>query len=339
MLHPRRFHQHEDDIFVYLKYEIKSDKLPHKSDDIRVCAVIVAYHPYIEELETLITYSRSQVSELLVIDNGFGETPGLGEYLTDPSIPYIGLPENIGLAAAQNIGIAWAKERGFSHILFLDQDSIPQRNMVKRLIEALIDLEDSGTKVAAVGPLAVDSRTQRMLPFINFRKFYVKKIYCLRERVWQYARADFLISSGMLVPLRIFDQVGMMDDRLFIDSVDMEWCFRIQHQGFSLYGICDARLLHRLGDRVITIGERKPFNIYQHSPLRQYYMMRNRILLYRRYYVPMSWRIQDFFRMIIKICFLTCLTSDRTNHLRMITKGLWDGVWMKTGKYRGGVRF
>ncbi|CAM5236427.1 hypothetical protein RLIN73S_04777 [Rhodanobacter lindaniclasticus] len=58
---------------------------------------------------------------------------------------------NLALAAAQNIGIEWARERGFGHVLLLDQDSEPGEGMVAALLGALRELSAVGP-VAAVGP-------------------------------------------------------------------------------------------------------------------------------------------------------------------------------------------
>ena len=43
--------------------------------------------------------------------------------------------ENLGVAAAQNQGIEWAKQQGATHVLLLDQDSLPHPDMVARLSE------------------------------------------------------------------------------------------------------------------------------------------------------------------------------------------------------------
>ena len=326
---------------MILKSEGNNAAVPAGEDlaGVRVCAVIVIYHPDRAGLENLVCAVRSQVSRVLIVDNGCGESPDPVRCPPDGRTTLLGLAENIGLAAAQNMGIGWARARGFTHILFLDQDSMPRKDMVRRLVDALRHLERIGRRPAAVGPTVTDSRTRKEFPFVNFKTCSVKKNFCPGRADGAYVRADFLISSGMLAPLSVFEQAGMMDDRLFIDSVDMEWCFRVQYRGFFLYGICGAGLVHCLGDQVVPLGKgEKNFNIYRHAPLRQYYMMRNRVLLYRRYYVPMNWRIQDVVRMVVKIGFLTCFVPDKAGHLRMVFKGLWDGVLSRTGKIEVGHR-
>ena len=62
------------------------------------------------------------------------------------------LDVNEGIAVAQNVGIAVAKSLGASHVLFLDQDSVPEDGMVSCLYAALQKLENGGCRVACVGP-------------------------------------------------------------------------------------------------------------------------------------------------------------------------------------------
>jgi len=59
---------------------------------------------------------------------------------------------------------------------------------------------------------------------------------------------DFLLSSGSLVPLDVIDKVGGMEEELFIDQVDTEWCLRARSMGYRVFGAFGAILEHRLGE-------------------------------------------------------------------------------------------
>ena len=89
---------------------------------VRVCAVIVTYFPQITLLEKLLDATFPQVEGVVVVDN----TPISAEQLPLPAvnkregIKWIEKGKNVGLGAAQNVGIAWAKAKEFSHILLLD---------------------------------------------------------------------------------------------------------------------------------------------------------------------------------------------------------------------------
>lgn len=51
---------------------------------------------------------------------------------------------------------------------------------------------------------------------------------------------DFLIIFGLLILLVLLDCVGLMDELLFIDNIDMDWCFWVMVVGLGLYGVCDV---------------------------------------------------------------------------------------------------
>lgn len=299
--------------------------------NISVCCIIVTYQPDTTILERVLVTIRPQVDQVLLVDNG--SFIGFKDWVREKArwTEVIEIGENFGMAAAQNRGICWAKRRGFSHILFLDQDSIPEVGMVRHLIEAAIYLDRHKGPLGAVGPRIVDARIGKDFPFINFGSLLVKRMICRRPHTGKYVLTDFLISSGMLVSLLVFEQVGLMEEGFFIDNVDMEWCFRVRSQSFALYGVCDARLEHSLGDQVIHFWFGRSVNIYRHSPSRQYYIMRNRILLYRKGYSPLSWAIQDFFRLSLKLVFIVLFLPQRLENMRMILKGIRDGLRGKVG--------
>lgn len=298
-----------------------------------VCCIIVIYQAEITMLERVMAAISPQVNQVLLVDNG--SFSGFVDWVRDEggSAEVIEMGENLGVGAAQNRGILWAKTKGFSHILFLDQDSIPQTEMVRKLIEASIYLNKYNSQIAAVGPRIIDAHSGKDFPFINFGFLSVRRRICQQSFTGKYVLTDFLISSGMLVSLSVFERVGMMEEGFFIDNIDMEWCFRARSQSFALYGVCDAELEHSLGDQVIHFWFGRLFSIYRHSSTRQYYIMRNRILLYRKRYSPLSWIGQDVLRLCVKLVFLIAFSPPRLENLRMIIKGIRDGLHGKMGRY------
>jgi rhamnosyltransferase len=235
-------------------------------------------------------------------------------------------PCNVGLASAQNIGISWAREHGYRQILLLDQDSEPGEGMVEALQRALVTLSAVGP-VAAVGPRFHDLREDRDAPFVRLGFPLNRKSWCAVGTT--HIRCDFLISSGALIPMAVLDQVGPMDAGLFIDNVDMEWGFRAQAQGYALYGVCAATMHHRLGDarHALPLGG----HIVVHGPLRLYYMMRNRLLLYQMAHVPRVWKAQDMLRVPAKLFLFGVLIAPRMRNLRCMLRGLWDGLRGRRG--------
>lgn len=298
------------------------------STEADVCAVIITYRPEVDMLRKVVASVENQVGRLLIFDNGTVD-PKLATYLSEAestSVRVTRAPLNVGLAAAMNRAAEYARESGFGYLLLLDQDSQPDATMVQTLKKALTTLSQT-EPIAAVGPQFRDRRTGYVAPFVKVGFPVSQK---LMGGPGQQVKCDFLISSGTLLPLSSIDRVGPMDEGLFIDNVDLEWCFRALHRGMALYGICDAQMQHSIGDavrpsRLVSGG------IKIHSPIRLYYIMRNRVLLYGRKETPIVWIAQDIPRLFLKFFGTALFLSPRGQYLRSMIRGLRDALRRKTG--------
>lgn len=289
-----------------------------------VCGVLVTYHPDAATVRVAVHAVRPQVDALVVVDNA---TPDIRATLAGCDVVLLDQPRNVGLAAAQNIGIAWARAQGHTHVLILDHDSVPAPDMVDRLAAAESQLL-TGERVGAVGPVFSDPREDRPAPFVRVAFPRSTKIWC--DGSTPYVACDFLISSGTLVRLDVLDDVGGMDEGLFIDNVDMEWSFRARGKGYRLFGVCDAAMRHELGDaRQPVLGGRA--EVVRHGPQRLYFIMRNRVELYRRAYTPRVWIAQDVIRIPFKFAIFAVLVGPRARNVRYMVRGLLDGLRRRSG--------
>lgn len=288
-----------------------------------ICAVVVTHHPDTRLLAAQLDVLQIQTGCIVVVDNA---TPGavVRQLCTaHPRAECLALTENIGLAAALNAGIAAARAKpDVTHVLLMDQDSVPEPGMVAALKTALESLSQH-TPVAAVGARFLDPREGVDAPFVRIGFPINRKLHC--DGACTEVACDFLITSGSLIPLDVLDQVGGMDEALFIDNVDLEWCFRATSRGYALFGVCGARMLHHQGATRYHIPG-MPRGVIVHSPRRLFYMMRNRVLLYRRAYTPQRWIAQDVPRLCVKLLLFTLLIAPRRKNLRCMIAGLRAGI-------------
>lgn len=298
----------------------------------QVCAVVVTHHPDLAAIRTLLDCISPQVGQVLVVDNASfpNAIENLQRSIWPDNVIVLGNMVNQGIAAAFNQAATWASEHGLRYLLLLDQDSLPAPDMVAQLL-AVLSAAPGDAPTAAVGPRFVDERSGRPAPFVRIGFPFNHKIHCADDAV---VECDFLISSGTLVPLQVLDEVGAMDESLFIDNIDVEWSFRARHAGYRLLGVGAARMRHCIGDRVqplpLGLGE-----IIVHSPTRLYYMMRNRLLLYRRAHTPRLWIAQDMPRALFKFLRLSLLVAPRATNARFMLAGLRDGLHRRSGPFRG----
>ena len=300
-----------------------------------VCAVVITYQPQLDVLRQVLESVAPQVGQVLVFDNATAGPasaafPAFLAQAEADGVVVVRSPTNVGLGAAMNCAADHARTAGFAYLLLLDQDSLLDPEMVATLKAACEDLGRT-ERVAAVGPQFSDRRNGHVAPFIKIGFPLNRKLFGVPG---QRVRCDFLISSGSLIPLDVLDRVGGMDERLFIDNVDMEWCFRARHRGFALFGICDARMRHSIGD-TLRAAWLKPGGVTIHKPIRLYYIMRNRVLLYGRKETPKVWIAQDVPRLVLKFFGTALFVAPRMHYVRMMLRGLRDGVHRRSGPFGG----
>jgi len=296
-----------------------------ESETIGRVAVVVTHYPDTSVLSSSLNAISSQVDATVVIDNGSHISIKDWLAVNHPAVVCIALGQNYGIAKAQNTGITWAKNVCANYVVLLDQDSIPAPDMVDKLLAAMKQKKDEKTKIAAVGPRYCDDRPP---PFGRICGLKLERLTCdTQDRV---VSVDYLISSGSLVPMSVFNKIGGMREDLFIDYVDIEWGLRARHHGFQSYGVCSACMQHSLGNQPIKfVGK----NIPLHSPLRHYYLFRNAVLLYKESWVPLNWKLVDGWRLCLKYGFYSLFAKPRLSHWHMMTLGVWHGFLGKGGEF------
>lgn len=275
----------------------------------KITAIIVAYHPDLALLQRVIEQTAAMVSEIVVVNNDRGDWAS-----SLPPSAVVHLPaKNLGLAAAYNFGLDHARRSGSSHVLLLDQDSVPRPRMVEHLLEG----HGRHIRIAATGPLWQDARSGEL------GKFVVRFGSPRTPGPGEVLKVQFLISSGSLIALDAAAEIGPFDNNLFIEHVDTDWALRAEARGFALYGVADAVLEHRIGDAVLSLPWSQQ-RAYLNSPERTYYLVRNSLRLWRRPYATWRWRLFDFRRLLKLLVLYLVFMPGRAERTKMAFRGVLD---------------
>lgn len=296
----------------------------------RIASVTVAFNPPPARVADQVHALRAQVDEIFIVDNG--STQAIGQALralesgADPKVSVTRLPDNAGVGTGFNEGVRRALQGPSEYVLLLDHDSMPTPGMVAELVAAYSAASEHGP-VAAVGPKIRDSRDGHEYPFVRLGWTHNPKLRCIGAKAT--IPCDFLISSGSLISREALARVGLLDPQLFVDYIDLDWCCRAKAKGFSLHGVCGAMLRHELGEdpRRVLGGVR----IVVHPPERTYYLLRNRLLLYQRAYIPLKWKLKDVARATLKLVSTVLFVPPRAQHLRMAVLAVRDGLRRRGG--------
>lgn len=287
---------------------------------VKVGAVVVLYNPNFDVTKKTLSSLASQVDQICVVDNSPSDhSEVLSGY---ESVEYKPLLKNIGIAAAQNIGIRYFIDLGYDFVLFADQDSIASEKVVDKLLENHQALKEASIKVGAVGTQAINRQTG--LPYVeksNEIRIIDKRVLSNTSNITE---CYSIMSSISLIPCKVFNIVGGFDESLFIDGVDNEWCWRAWHKcGLRSFIVEDAEIGHMLGE-----GDRFFFlkKVAIASPFRVYYQFRNYLWLCRRDYVPRYWKRKNGMKYFVKLFYFPICVAPRTMYLRRIVRGVITGL-------------
>lgn len=176
--------------------------------------------------------------EIIVVDNASHD--GTAEMMKKlyPEIQFIENTKNIGHPAGNNVGIQAASGE---YIVMMNADIILQS---KKDIEKIIDYIDTHPRVAFVGPkLKNPNGTIQLSCYRKYGKFtplyrrtFLKHIPFARADIDRHLMKDFdhqetrevewLLGACLFIRSAALQEIGFMDERLFLYFGDYEWCDR-----------------------------------------------------------------------------------------------------------------
>jgi rhamnosyltransferase len=281
----------------------------------QICAVVVSYNPPLVLLDNIVRLGR-KTSKILIIDNGSGQSSSalLAELQRIQGVHVFPKGKNEGIGNALNFGIRFAIEAGYEWVATFDQDSTIDDDFFVQQFSALATCPFKD-RVALISPRHVSPGTA--LEDLNGP---------------EYDSINVAMTSGSLIRSSVFKRVGFYDESMFIDYVDFDFCLRLQKAGYKIIRAPRAILHHRLGTAEAHFFLGKKISIKTHSAWRRYYIMRNRVLMYRRYALRFPlWCLNDLIWLGLDLTKIVLFESEKGSKLFNVIKGILHGLAGKTG--------
>jgi len=226
-----------------------------------IAAIVITYNPGPEVHHNIQTY-LNEVDHLYIADNSDPKLSFSAGILDNPKITLINNGNNEGIAVRLNQVADMAIKAGYDWLLTMDQDSYFEPQHIQAYFDYMLEYPDHES-VAMFGVETVNKP---------------ELIADLSEK------ADQLITSGSLLNLSLYKDIGPFDENLFIDEVDHEYCYRASVRGYQVIQFTHIFLQHQLGEAVnIKTVQGTDRSTSFHSPLRLYYMMRNFLYVREKY--------------------------------------------------------
>jgi GT2 family glycosyltransferase len=234
----------------------------------------------IECLESLrhLNYSAYRIS---VVDNGSTDDSVHQIRSRFPDVCLTETHQNLGYAGGNNVAIRETLAQGAEMICILNNDVRVDPNFLTSLVTALQEHTDVGLVSPLVAELDDPDKIWALGQSVNGQTGAVARIHqgvdvsalVLREPF----QVDAASGTAMLIRREIFERIGFMDEAYFLYYEETDWSIRIRQAGYRILAVPTSMVWHAVSG---TLG--------QSSPVVDYYMLRNHLLLVQRYWTGLA---------------------------------------------------
>lgn len=197
--------------------------------------------------------------ELLVVDNDSGDGSVAMLRRDFPFVATIANQDNVGFARACNQVIPRAKG---DYILLLNPDTVVMENAISLMATYM----DSNPKCGGAGPkilnpdgtLQLSCRRSFPTPAVAFFRFtYLSMLFPNHPAFAKYnltfadpdqeIEVDALSGSCMMVRKTAIDEIGLLDEDIFMYGEEIDWCWRLKQAGWTVNYFPGSTVYHYHG--------------------------------------------------------------------------------------------
>ena len=218
--------------------------------------------PFNNEMEVIVVDNASTQDEPSVISERY------------PQIKVIRSPRNLGFAGGNNLGIKEAKGK---YVLLINNDTYFKDFKIEPLIKRL----ESSEKIGIVCPKLRFAWGNNPIQFAGYTPLSPITVrnqaigFCDEDHD-QYNTArptPYAHGAAMLIKREAINKVGLMPECFFLYYEELDWSMIFTRAGYEIWY-----------DPACTVYHKESQTTGQNSPLRTYYITRNRLLLVKRNY-------------------------------------------------------
>ena len=272
----------------------------HYEYDISI--ITINYNGYKDTCELIASLPLEDKSlEVIVVDNASKEDEATLIEEQYPQVKVIRSKENLGFAGGNNLGIQAAHGK---YLFFLNNDTIlrhqtsdirHQTSNIRHLVNRL----ESSPKIGMVSPkirFSWDTNPIQYAGYTPLSKITLRNtaIGCGEDDHGQYDTphpTPYAHGAAMMVRREAIEMAGLMPECYFLYYEELDWSMMIRRAGYDIWY-----------DPAITVYHKESQTTGQQSPLRTYYITRNRLLFVKRNNKSVS----RYLSYLYLICLVAC---------------------------------
>ena len=277
--------------------------------------------------------------EVIVVDNGSRTNEATILQQHYPWITVIRSPENLGFAGGNNLGI---KASHGKYLFFINNDTLldvsgarceVREKKSEMLFQPLIDRLESDKRIGVVCPKLRFSWNNNPIQYAGYTSL---SSITLRNEPIGFGEDDcgqydtphptpYAHGAAMMVKREAIEKAGLMPECFFLYYEELDWSMMIRRAGYDIWY-----------DPACTIFHKESQTTGQNSPLRTYYITRNRFLFARRN-VKAPMRYLTYCYLVLLVMprdILKNLFKRQTKQAKAVVKGVSDFIKGRQGQMK-----
>jgi len=273
----------------------------------------------VDFLRSVARHAGEENMEVIVVDNG--ATDDNCDYFRKvfPSIVYIHSKENLGFAGGNNLGIQHAKG---DYLLFLNNDT----EITKGFVQALREELDRNPAIGLLSPLILYDEERQKIQYagytpMNYFTGRNQGIGSMEDDRGQYdhvtTETGYCHGAAMICRRKDLERVGLMPEHFFLYYEELDWCEMFKRAGLKIGFTGKAKIYHK-----------ESMSVGKESPIKTYFMVRNRWLFIRRNAKPLQTCIFSCYYLIVAIPVLIVkyLLKGKLKLVSAALRGVWWNI-------------
>ena len=262
--------------------------------------------------------------EVIVVDNASKEDEATIIEQRYPKVKIVRSTENRGFAGGNNLGIKSAHGK---YLFFINNDVVLQTSDIRHQtsFRPLIDRLESSKKVGMVCPKIRFSWGDNPIQFAGYTPLSRitmrnRAIGCGEPDHGQYDTAHptpYAHGAAMMVKREVIEKVGFMPECYFLYYEELDWSMMIRRAGYDIWY-----------EPAMTVYHKESQTTGQQSPLRTYYITRNRLLFVKRNNKTVSRYLSYLYQICVVVCrdILKYTLQRRFDLVKAVSRGICDFI-------------
>ena len=291
--------------------------------DISVAVILVNWNGYEFTRACLDSLRKMDFPDfqVILVDNASQNQEGQRLKKAFPEIDLIENSENLGFAGGNNVGIRHALEKGFTHVMLLNNDTEVEPDFLGEMIRKF----NQNPKLGVVQPLILFLHDPKKIwsaggKWISAfgRAITLGDRHPICDYRFKKSELDWATGCCMLISREALLKTGLLNQQYFAYFEDVEWSLRFREAGFGIALAEKAIIYHEAG-----AASKKKNSEGTLSPRVFFYHVRNQFFLIRRN-KTLGGMIYHLVRFTLWMGYF--LLRGRFQKLKSVAKGIRDGL-------------